>query len=82
MEESICVIFCISAYTQKSYRQNIELTTAHDSNKNIWFIVTSEKFNPNENMETNTIIGKQRWKPLYNETYVTQLITDILLQYG
>lgn len=84
IDNSSCIIICISSYTQCSYTQNLELqiATKPKYNKKILYIITSEKFNPRENPETKAIIGNQKWKPLYNEKYITELTTDILLQYG
>jgi hypothetical protein len=85
MEKAACIIFCISAYTHCSYKQNLELKTAIQNdtcNKKILYIITTEKFNPKENPETKAIIGNNKWKPLYDEKYATELITDVLLQYG
>ena len=82
MNQSECIIFCISSYTQCSYTQNLELKIAtHSKNsKKILYVVTTEKFNPKENPETKAIVGNHRWKPLYNENYTSEFITDILLQ--
>jgi len=84
MENAACIIFCISAYTHNSYKQNMELKTAIQKNihdKKMLYVVTTEKFNPKENPETKAIIGNHRWKPLYDEKYAMELITDVLLQY-
>ena len=82
MNQSECIIFCISAHTQRSYTQNLELKIAtHSKNsKKIIYVITTEKFNPKENPETKAIIGNHRWKPLYDEKYTSEFITDILLQ--